>query len=263
MVALASAISLSVSPARRAQLEAELAGVAGGVRWVLNTSINEAAVSGRALMVDELKQTINLPVSTIRDRVTIPTRAHADKPEAIIRIDYKPVRLQEFKGAGTGKTVRPVTTIKGAAPVTQSHGFRATMKNGHRSVFRRSKLTSLSAVSSREVHAANPKRDFSNYEVQQELDFIQRFNASSKKRHGYHIAGGRATNQRFRRQAASGYASRLPIEDVFGPSVVTAMDKTPGLEERVTDRILEQLGKRVESKTDYLIQTGKLPGRTS
>ncbi len=112
-----------------------LAAVPKGWRRVASRAVNHTARKARTRIVQELRRRLKMRSTDIRKDVTLRRASYAN-PEARIRIGGKPIPLVRFQARQTarGVTYRQPSTGR---RVLSPHSFIATMRTGHRGVFRR------------------------------------------------------------------------------------------------------------------------------
>jgi hypothetical protein len=246
--------TISLDKATLQHVQDSLAAIPNGARIALYTAINDTLKSERAELVRRMGAHINAKASDIRDEIKVHKTASAEDMSGELRISYKALPLGEFKGlrdtqrtSKRGVTVQP---LKNQAAMQFKHAFTATVTAGktgtHKGVFLREKLTSLKRMTPQALLDTGWFATIS--EARSALSGEGRRNA---------FLGVRQHRMRLRswlaRETVSGYASRLPIMELFGPSVVAAFEIDPEIQRITFEDTQEKLAERVRSKVDWLL----------
>ena len=108
---------------------------------VISRSINRAAKSARTAMTKAVREDVGLTAKVVRDAIVFtPARAGRD-PRAKLTISKKRIPLIKFK-ARQLKRAGVKANLKGGAR-TYPGAFIATMRSGHRGVFKRTTAARL------------------------------------------------------------------------------------------------------------------------
>lgn len=128
-------ISVRLDRAELNQLKRELAGVKNGVPRAMSAAVNRSLTTGRTLISKSVRDVATIKAGDVKDAMKI-KRASVANPKGSIRIDHKPISLSKFtisqKKPGVSARV-----WKGSGRTLYKHAFIATMRSGHKGVFRR------------------------------------------------------------------------------------------------------------------------------
>lgn len=242
---------LAISTADLEYARATLDGVANGAQIAIRSAINDTLKSGRTEWVRETKEHLNAPAAEIRKRIAITGRPTAFALAGTLTAKNDPIRFEDFKPKWSKSGGITVTGIKDLGPTIFPHGFRATMKSGHRGAYQRSKLN----VFTSDTSAADlVKQGFAEHEAKSIFA-----NNGGKAflgrgiRHQKRIASG----GNFVKVTPRGIAQRLPMKDLMGPSVVVAAEKVPELIPKVSKVIGDKFSDRLMSKIEWQLSKGK------
>lgn len=222
-------IAVSVSQAEVAEIEQTLDGIANGATTAIRAAINDTLRAGRTILARMAKEVLNLPYGEILDRISIKQLATADNLVGVLRIDYGPVSLREFKAKFSRAVGVTVTTIREEGAEVFKHMFRATMASGHTAIF--------------ENEAYVPKAVPT--EGSYTLAARQARQAAAGRKHPHKL------------QAV---VARKIIQETYGPSVVAVFEHSEDLVEEALSGLNDKFHQRLASKIDWqLAKAGRLP----
>lgn len=112
------------------------------VRKALARSLNRTMITVRKVAAQEIKKGLRLSSKEIKDAIPIKGKASPNQPiasqEATLGASSKHFSMSKFKPKATSSGIRVNIT---GSPQVVNHAFLATMPNGGRSVFIRSRYT--------------------------------------------------------------------------------------------------------------------------
>lgn len=251
---VAANVSIGLSAADLRGLQDDLRGVRNGARIAIYTAINDTLKSGRAELVRRMREHLTAKAGEVRDRIKVTKPARQDDLFGRMAVDYKAVPLAEFKGSASkrGVTAQP---IKGQPAQTFKHAFRATMKSTHTGYFARARVLALPRAT---VSAAMRTGNFAT-EAEARMSL-----AIMRRDPKYLTTGLRLKRSRtqgpYVAATVHGFASRLPIDELFGPSVLTAFTIDPQIQEATFRDLDRKLAERVRSKVKWLLEKPSAAG---
>lgn len=228
---MADFLTIGVSPAQFAELERELVGIKDGVKKALAGAINKVTAKATTRVKREIKKRVSLKMSSISEAVkTVKTSAKSDPIVGKIRLSDSPRPLIDFpnRRLKKGYSVR----IRPGKPSKFPRAFAATMKSGHRGLFGRVKGTDVKPKT-------KPLVWYGEGGVRQVTHLT--------------VAGYKPP-----KIGGSGYVSRLPIKELFGPSITAIYANTPGLIEREIETIQLDLRGELLSQVDRFLKRAKV-----
>lgn len=170
----------------------------GQLRKAMRSTVGQATRQGLTIVRAEGKAVLNTKAATVNAATTSFTRDEGGRPVGTIRVSQRPLGLFDFTGTRATKR-RGVTARprKDRPAFTLRHAFAARMKSGHRGVYQRAR-------------ALGPK--------------------------GWNLTTPTGRKRKWGALTESGYAARLPIEEVKPLSVYQVVRK-PDVMRRATDKI--------------------------
>jgi hypothetical protein len=133
-------ISVEPNEDQLLRLQRTLAAYPKGYKKIVSRSINKIATKARKLVVDRVKQDINIPVGEMKRRNIRLKKANFSRLSSMIQISGGRIPLIRFNASQ--KQTWPGTKYKiGKTGPRQlvRHAFIAVMKSGHRGVFKRTR----------------------------------------------------------------------------------------------------------------------------
>jgi hypothetical protein len=210
-----------------------LGGAEKNATAIVRSAINDTLRHGVTSLVGQLKDVLNVRrVGDIRDHIKVKQLASAENLSGIIRIDYQALALFDFKSTFRKRSGVTATLIKGAGAENFKHMFRATMQSGHVGYFER--------------EISVPKR------VPTQGRYAPKIVGPKQRVEGVRLRN-RRTARRVLRAPGSG-TLRQPIKETFGPSVLSAFEKTPDLAETALADLGDYFRKRLDSKIAWQLE---------
>jgi hypothetical protein len=210
------AISLTITSAQIAEVRQELAAVRDGAEKAIRAAINDALRWGRTRWARQMREVENLSYSIVLGTISISQMASDGSMQGILTLTYEREPLADFKAKFSAAAGVSVTTIKSQGVHQFKHMFRATVGAGHAGIF--------------EDQINKPK----------------------------HVAPiGRYAGRVIKRGPRKGQPLlRRPIREAYGPSVLTAFEKTPEVPQEVVDQIGAKFQERLDSKIAWQLAKG-------
>lgn len=109
--------------------------IKGNAPRLISRSINKSAKSAKTAMVKATRENVGLAAAPVRKALVLKLSRPGPDPAAVLSVSKKRIPLIEFK-ARQLKRAGVKANLKGGAR-TYAGAFIATMRSGHRGVFRR------------------------------------------------------------------------------------------------------------------------------
>jgi len=231
-------INIGIPEAKLAEVTAMLDDVKNGSQQVISRAINKVATAARTQIVRRIVEEVNLKSAEVRDRNVSLTKANYSRLEAMIRISGRRIPLLRWGARQTAKGVS--YAIRRGGRQTAPGSFMATMPSGHRGVFvRRAGNADEAKLRTRLLALMGKRREWLSVEEAGKLQTARAMDIT------------RTAGMLREAVASAGRRSgRLPISELYGPSVPAVMGDIAELSAETLD---EQFAAKLEGEIDSQI----------
>jgi hypothetical protein len=209
-----------------AYLQAKLRLTPKQLDLALKTAKNKTANWGRTRVRVGTQRRLNVKRKRINEAVRS-RMARSALEAAAVTVDRVGLPLKEFKPVVSKSAGVTVTLDPARGSLTLAHAFQAKMKSGHIGIFLRRKLGPASAAqilkSQQEEDQAFEGR---NGRTAYSGMFQEQIKARAEMLAGkgfYRIKGTRGRGGYVRKVTPEGFASRLPLDETYGPNVLSQL----------------------------------------
>jgi hypothetical protein len=193
-----------------AYLQAKLRLTPKQLDLALKTAKNKTANWGRTRVRVGTQRRLNVKRKRINEAVRS-RMARSALEAAAVTVDRVGLPLKEFGAKANKKLGVTVTLDPARGSLTLAHAFQAKMKSGHIGIFLRRKLGPASAAQILSVNSPTQGiQDKTNAERLAGLGF-------------YRIKGTRGRGAYVRKVTPEGFAARLPLDETYGPNVLSQL----------------------------------------
>ncbi len=235
-------VAVEVDQAQLAAIEAELAQIANGVPNVLTRALNKVGTAARTQIVRGISREVNLTAGELRNRNVSLYKANYGRLAASIIVSGRRIPLKRW---GARQTRRGVSyAIRRGSRQTMPQAFLATMKSGHVGAFVRKPGTAEAPRLRRRMTRLQGRR--------RKWMSLEEARKAGSRRGRAIVALDAAVSKAV--AAGDRRVARLPIGELYGPSVPEVMGGVAELSQAVLDdQLRRDLADEIDTQVGLVI----------